>query len=108
MAHKATFAKHNKMSGAALKKNQQKTASDLKKAQSSWRASIVHMHSVVKQQETKLLGRLSEVSRTEAKNKELQAHANRRLYAEVKRVNKVGMKRERAQKKAEGKLSANE
>merc|ERR1711881_379709 len=52
MAHKATFAKHNKMAGAALKKYQEKTANDLKNAKAHWKASIVHMHSVVKQQET--------------------------------------------------------
>merc|ERR1711959_749770 len=107
-AHKKAHAKQMKMSAAALANYRKTTADNLKKARAGWKASLVHMTSVVKQQETKLLGRINEVANTESKNRAIQLRVNARLNAECKRVTKLGMHRERMEKKAHSNITRSE
>merc|ERR1711988_587328 len=64
------------------------------KAKSFFKVNIMHLTSVVKHQVTKLNGRVTQLQGVVTKNRLEQARVNRNVNAEIKRMVKLGNKRE--------------
>jgi hypothetical protein len=73
-------------------------------AKTQMKMSMLQLNNVVKQQEHKLRNRINQVAGKVESNRKAQMQVNRRLNAEMKRIVKVGDKREQARLKANARL----
>jgi hypothetical protein len=85
---------------ADIKAAKAEAKAKVEKFRSHFKVSLMHMHSVVKAQVTKASNRITQLSGVVQRNKLEQAKVNRRTWAEMKRMVKLGNKRFQAHLKA--------